>query len=461
MSKYCRAGKGGSKVSGNVLSGSIQGNQESTTTVLNTNQAIYGEDTKGVPDPSGQTFGWYFRNTEAITNKINWNFVANLNSDNTMKVSTFSGFYAVVTIVGGTKLPQFEIYTTPKNNNKDASPHYRSKRVFSNTTENVYDLIGQTVVLECGASPDVLPNLPRISLVEDESLSEGGYRRSENIALGRLSTIMGCPEGDFEFVVRQVGFINNQKRVNQLLVTNSIADLTPVDIEYSQDYYIALDSTSDHIVLSGAGTRVLDCRQASGSWCLGIELPDVDPADNDNWWATLFRSGTNSIQIARGAGNWGVYFMIDALSAGQSNTWEEATSGSKILFQYDHVNNKFEYWINGVRRAHISVTANANKDTHTSGELKIGKGYRYDYANVYSSNDWIGGVDNVLVGEVLLDHTQIAEYFSLSDVSTATFYDDLVDFVLLGEAEYPTITGMKQVITGTLVDGTEDDFVER
>jgi len=43
---------------------------ESTTTVLDTNEAVYGEDTKGEPDPTGQSFGWYFKNSESVTNKI-------------------------------------------------------------------------------------------------------------------------------------------------------------------------------------------------------------------------------------------------------------------------------------------------------------------------------------------------------------------------------------------------------
>ena len=339
----------------------------------------------------------------------------------------------------------------------------RTKRVFKNTTEDVYAAIGETIVLHYGDVTNILPNLRRVELDLDNANIEGPDDATEDVLLGRLSTLIGCTEGDYEFVVTQVGFKNNNNRTDHLLITAALAELAPVDIAYSQNYYVALDSTEDHIVLNGVGTGVLDSSAGSGSWCVGIELPDVDPADNDNWWATLFKSGFNTIQIARGAGNFGVYFMCGptAQSAGQANTWYPVNSGSKVLFQYDDVNRKFEYWVDGVRRAYISVNANSNAGGHTAGELVIGQGYRYDYKNVYSSNDWIGGVDNVMVGEIVLDNTQIAEYFSLSDVSTATFYDDIIDFVPLGEQAYPNITGMKQVITGTLQDGTEDDFVER
>ena len=42
-----------------------------------------------------------------------------------------------------------------------------------------------------------------------------------------------------------------------------------------------------------------------------------------------------------------------------------------------------------------------------------------------------------------------------------SFYDDVLDFIPLGEGTYPNVNGLKSVISGELKNGSTSDFVQR
>jgi len=96
---------------------------------------------------------------------------------------------------------------------------------------------------------------------------------------------------------------------------------------------------------------------------------------------------------------------------------------------------------------------------HVVDSLEIGKGGipfaqgTFQYAE--------GGFDNLLVTYNILSASEKAEFFAGGDVTSHSYYSAARDFVPMGEATFPAVTGEKANITGSLVNGTADDFVER
>jgi len=77
--------------------------------------------------------------------------------------------------------------------------------------------------------------------------------------------------------------------------------------------------------------------------------------------------------------------------------------------------------------------------------------------------NWNTSVDNLMVcsGAGLTD-AELAEFFASDDFALYSFAGTkLTDFVTMGEDTYPNITGENGVVTGTLVNGTTANFVER
>ena len=61
----------------------------------------------------------------------------------------------------------------------------------------------------------------------------------------------------------------------------------------------------------------------------------------------------------------------------------------------------------------------------------------------------------------ILSSAEKAEFFAGGDVTTHSYYAAARDAVPFGEGTFPNVTGEKANITGSLVNGTADDFVER
>ena len=102
---FLRTNTGFSNGGGN--GGGVAGSNVSETVLLNTNLAIAGGQMAGVPDPNGNSSGWYFINDG--TNKINWYFTADSTQDG-MKVEDVKGQYCVITAVNPQQ-PYFNLYT--------------------------------------------------------------------------------------------------------------------------------------------------------------------------------------------------------------------------------------------------------------------------------------------------------------------------------------------------------------
>ena len=227
---------------------------------------------------------------------------------------------------------------------------------------------------------------------------------------------------------------------------------------YSNTHYIDLDGTNDHIDLdTGVNANVLDYTQ---TWALGFEIESVSGVD-DSTYTTLWKRGNNEITLHKGGSNWGVYFYANGNSVGQANTWRRPEAGSKVLFICNGSQVKYYLYSpsNGeVYQATMTLNqTNVTNHNNATGNLQLGQ------MGVIGSN-WFGGVNNALIMEGSgsdLGTNQISEYFGGQDVTLMSFYEDVEDFLPLGEDTYPTVTGTKGVISGNLINGTTSDFVER
>lgn len=559
---------------------------ENFSVLMNTSAAIYADGEMGKADPTGQLSGWYFKNSDDVTNKINWYTIGGNNPSHPVKYGSLENVYAVIDVVGGTQLPFFTIYSQPSgsnnnqqtlnafdivsgggytatapflaelrqigsllvldltassnayiyntadnlqapfpsgsyikignlyykietgsseplgwfssrwveevrdengnivenptlgtignisvgdheiyelgdgtNINQPATNWYTSRKVLSNTTVDLTPYIGQRVLIHYGPVTGVHPTLPRIELSLDLFSSVGPMDDLENIMFGALSTSTGYAAGSYEFSASAIGFKNLTSRTEYILSTfNAGSDAPPPTLEYSNTHHITLDSTNDYIDLTGTGD-VLDF-SGTKSWSVGIECVDVSSI-SDNAWMVLFRSGDNVVTLRRGGSNWGIYCYANGNAVCQANTWYAPSAGSKILVQYNHTTNKLEYWLDGFRRANMSLNANTASNANVAGEFQVGKGGGPSLSGYFYPNYWYGGVNNLMLGGEFLATDAVARYFSTEDISSIEEdYPDVIDFCTLGEQTYPTVTGLKGAVTGELKNGTEEDFKE-
>ena len=217
-------------------------------------------------------------------------------------------------------------------------------------------------------------------------------------------------------------------------------------------HYINLDGANDYLSMQNVPAGVLDYTQ---SWAVGIELENVSTI-NDSSYTTLFKRGTNEITLRKGGSNWGVYFYANGNSVAQANTWYAPTTGSKVLFTCN--GSQVKYYLDGFLRSTTTLNAsNVSAHNNAVGDLTFGQG-------APKGSHWFGGVNNMMVmtNASALGSNQLTEYFATQDVSKMSFYaGDVIDFLPLGESTYNSLNGQKGVITGSLINATSADFVER
>ena len=106
----------------------------------------------------------------------------------------------------------------------------------------------------------------------------------------------------------------------------------------------------------------------------------------------------------------------------------------------------------------IASATGGNNDPGTN--FCIGK--RVTSNNVAESLMYHGGLNNFIYADEAMAGPNIVEYFGVNNTyDEASFYADLNSWVKMGEDTYPNVVDTLGALTGgTLVDGTEDDFVE-
>ena len=428
----------------NLIDGSFDGG---VSTILSTNAAVYADGTAGVPDPTNTTAGWYYKNSADLTDKINWYYASNSNPAITMTMTNFTGQYAVIDLRTASA-PFFVVYTKPTGDGNDAASWYRSRLVYWADTD-LTSYVGQTVFLHWGVDTGDFPSLPRVECTLDSYTSVGPQAATEELLFANISTSTSYPAGTFEFVISALGYEINSTDVQYTLSAPSTTGDAPATLD---EAFVRLDGVNDYISLSGTGS-ILDY---TSSWTVACEIVEMPSNTTDAKFMPFFRSGNNALTLRRGGSNWGFYAAAGYYSVGQANTWYAPSAGSKVLWRCD--GNYISYFLDGVRRATVSINSNY-PSLHTNDSIDFGRGgINFAQGTVV---DFEGGIDNLLFTNDVLSDAQVAEWFAGGDVTTHSYYSSARDFVPCGEGTFPNVVGEKSNVTGSLVNGTSDDFVER
>ena len=428
----------------NLIDGSFDGG---VTTLLSTNTLVSGSGAAGVPDPLNTTAGWYYKNSADLTNAINWTYVTNSNPAVTMTLANLSSQYAVVD-VRAAGAPYFVVYTKPVGDGSDAAVSYRSAKVYGPAGYDLTAYVGQTIFLHWGVDTGDFPSLPRVECALDASASVGPQDSAEEILVANISTDTGYGAGHYEFVMSDLGYDFNNADVQFTLSAPTASD-APATLD---EAFVRLDGVNDYISLSGTGS-ILDY---TSSWTVACEIVEMPSNTTDSKFMPFFRSGNNALTLRRGGTNWGFYAAAGYYSVGQANTWYAPSAGSKVLWRCD--GNYISYFLDGVRRATVSINS-FYPSLHTNDSIDFGRGgINFAQGAVV---DFEGGVDNLLFTNDVLSDSQVAEWFAGGDVTTHSYYSSARDFVPCGEGVFPNVVGEKSNVTGSLVNGTSDDFVER
>ena len=227
--------------------------------------------------------------------------------------------------------------------------------------------------------------------------------------------------------------------------------------------YIHFDGSNDYVEFTGTSTGLLDWDQ---DWTVGISLVEFEVA-SDGKFITLFGSGGNAIMLRRGGSNHGLYVTGNngATKIG-ANTWYAPNPGGKLLFTYDGTATKrLKYYIGNIDGSY-ALRASYGVNTTNIGGNDVGTnfciGKRVTSNAVAESLMYHGGLNNFIYADEAFAGPLVAEYFGVNNTyDEASFYGDLTSWVKMGEDTYPNVVDTLGALTGgTLIDGTEEDFVE-
>ena len=431
-----------------LIDGSFDGG---VTTLLSTNSLVYADGTAGVPDPLSGTSGWYYKNSSAVTDKINWYYASNTNPAINPTLTNFTAQYAVVD-VRASGSPFFVVYTKPTGSG-DAASWYKSRLVYAPASPymDLTAYVGQTVFLYWGVDTNDFPTLPRVECTLDTFSSAGPQDAAEEILFANVSTSTGYSAGHYEFVISDLGYEYNNSDVQFILSAPAPTGGAPATLD---DAFIRMDGVNDYISLDGTGS-IMDY---TATWTVACEIVELPSVTTDNKFMTLWRSGNNGLSLRRGGTNWGFYAANGYNSVAQANTWYAPSAGSRILVECDGV--RIKYWLDGVQRSNsVMNTTHRDSTSHVNNSIDFGKGGIAFGQGTYQ--DFEGGVDNMLFTNNILSSAEKAEFFAGGDVTQHSYYTAARDFVPCGEGTFPNVVGEKSNVTGSLVNGTSDDFVER
>ena len=229
--------------------------------------------------------------------------------------------------------------------------------------------------------------------------------------------------------------------------------------------YIHFDGSNDYVEFTDKGAANSGLLDWAQDWTIGMTLTEFD-VKSDGKFITLFSSGSNAIMLRRGGTNHGMYVTGNngATKIG-ANTWYAPNAGGKVLFSYNSTNNRLSYYIGNVDgsyalRAYYGVNvANIGGNT-PDGKLCVGK--RVSSNAVAESLMFHGGANNLLIADEAFSGPLVEEYFQVVETyDEASFYGDLTSWAKMGEDVYPSVVDVLGAMSGgSLIDGTEEDFVE-
>lgn len=419
------------------------------------NQNVYADGEKGRPDPNNAVPGWFFENSADITNKINWYYMAST-EHLSVELGNFSGQWANY-YNDGTVHPYFVVYTLPKGDGNDASHWYRSRLVYSVPSAAVP---ATEYTAWWGYNPPGFLSSTHVEATLDGVSSVGPQEADEIVMVANVSTSTGYPASTYKFCMEQAGWRAGVRNWNYQFVnlvgsgTGELTGAAPSSSTYTNTHCVALDGANDYMALAATGNTL----NWTATWAIGITVDALPANVSDNSFMCLARSGNNGIGLRKGGTNWGIYLANGYNSVGQANTWYAPQVGSKILIQCN--GTRVEYWLDGVRRANMTMNAtHRDASSHVVDSLNLGQG-GINFGQGYFKY-WEGCLNDFFVTYNFLSSGEIAEFFGSNDVSQHSYYNAGRDFLPLGENTYPNLTGLKANVTGTLVNGSHDDFVSK
>ncbi len=431
-------------------------NGSGSMTLLSSNSTIPADGAKGKPDPTGESAGWHFKNSDDLTEKVNWYYLYNSNPSVDFTTASLTSMFAVINIRSATA-PYFIFYTVPEGDGNDAASWYRSRYVYTNYDDHTA-IEGTDVLLYWGDDPGVLPGLPRIECTLD-NFATVGPQGLETVNFGAFSTSTSYPAGTYDFVCNQMGYVNNAGLTDFFLINQE--EVPAANAEYSDTHYVTLDATNDYIELTTPGVEI----DFNKSWTVAISIDSVSSV-NDSSYITLLKSGGNSVNLRKGGSNWGIYVSTPTGNVWQANTWHAPVAGSKIIIRCNGGSN-MKYYLHNAHDGGMWSTGGNFNSTYLAGnapeanKIEIGKGGNLISA-YFTAGYWFGGLNDVVVWDDYISDEMLAEYLLSNNVTEHSYYAaDVVDMVTLGEGVYPACNGLKGVITGELKNGTPEDFYER
>ena len=428
-----------------LISGASGG---SDLTLVASNTAVPADGTRPLADPTGQEAGWYYKNSNDLSDKINWYYLVPTNPALTMVKGDLDSMHAIVHVRAG-GAPYFVVYTKPTGTG-DAAVWYKSRYVYSVPGLDLTAYIGQTIMLYWGVDDGDFPLLPRVECTLDAVTSNGPQDPAEEVLFGNLSTSSGYPAGHYEFVVNELEFDFDGNSTSYDL--SSVGAPTPAA---GDTHYVTLDGVNDYISLTGCGS-CMDL-SAGATWTLGFTVEEGYPGNADT--QAPVASGTNYWCLYNGGLHSTLGNDVAALKWNTASYMQGVAAGDKIAIRADGTN--VQVWWNGVRKHQATLGTNGVTTGGSPGTLEIGAARTT--ASAGSVPCWETSVDNMMIcGSDDLTDAELAEFFASDDHALYSFAGTkLTDFVTMGEDTYPAINGELSVVTGSLLNGTTSNFVER
>ncbi len=247
-------------------------------------------------------------------------------------------------------------------------------------------------------------------------------------------------------------------------------------IEGMETHFGITHGVNDYIEFTSLAGGTEDVLDFTKDWTIGCTFVGLQTG-SDNKKMDLFSNGKCHITLNRGGSNWGLYVTSnDDLHttlpnnykefAATANTWHAPGELSRVLFTYDATTKYLKYFLGDpaagtfAQRANMLIPQTMIDGQNPDGVLAIGKGFDGPGGVTFDGTPWDGGVDNLIVSDMVFSGPHLTEYFQTGAAFTSMeLYADVKGYAKLGEDTYPEVTDEKGNMTGgALINGAADDF---
>ena len=250
---------------------------------------------------------------------------------------------------------------------------------------------------------------------------------------------------------------------------NGFVDIKEMKAASNQaNRYIDLDGVNDYIEFLSAG----DVLDFTNDWSIGVTLVGVTGPISSTKINLFGRGGVQiTLQAQEGSMDWGLYVTSDndlysTEKRAQANVSYKPKDFSRLLFVYDSKTRRLKYFIgdpsNGIfaQWGNLLIPQSMIDGQNIERGLCIGKGFNGVGGSRFSSINWNGGFNNLILSNIAFTGPYLIEYFQTSeDFTKMELYSDVVAYAKLGEDEFPNVKDEKGLLLGgQLVNGKAGSF---